>query len=294
MLHPLKWTVLVLLLAAALAGQNAQSQAGRGRAEPPLPYEDTVTAFMQKMFGNDPSLTWKVQAIQPAADRGLAQVTVLMSTPQGQQATTFYVTPDGKHAVVGEIIPFGADPFAAARAELQRGAKGPSRGPAEAPVEIVEFSDLQCPHCKAAQPTVEKLLAEEPQAHFVFENFPLPSHNWAFKAASYADCIGRQNNAAFWKFVKDVYDAQENITAQNADEKLGGLAGGAGADAKATTACAATAQTKARVEQSIALGKAVGVQGTPTLFVNGRKIGNLGMPPEFLKGVVEFMAKQGK
>lgn len=284
-----KWMIVVLLLAAASIATQAALQ---GQA--PLPSEETVNAFMKKMFGNEPSLSWKVQSIQPSPETGLAQVTVVMNTPQGPQSTTFYVTPDGKHAVVGEVIPFGADPFAPARTELQRGAKGPSRGPANSPVEIVEFSDLQCPHCKAAQPTVEKLLADEPQAHFVFENFPLPSHNWAFKAASYADCIGRQNNAAFWKFVKDVYDGQENITAQNADEKLTALAGSAGADPKTTAACAATPQTKARVEQSIALGKAVGVQGTPTLFINGRKIGNLGMPPEFLKGVVEFMAKQGK
>jgi protein-disulfide isomerase len=192
------------------------------------------------------------------------------------------------------MIPFGADPFARTRAELQRDAKGPSRGPANSAVEIVEFSDLQCPHCKAAQPAIEKLLADEPQARFVFQNFPLPIHNWAFKGAAYADCIGRANNAAFWKFIKGVYDSQENITAQNADEKLGSITTASGADAKATAACAATPETKAHIEQSIALGKEVGVQGTPTLFVNGRKIGNLGMPPEYLKGIVDFMATQGK
>jgi protein-disulfide isomerase len=57
--------------------------------------------------------------------------------------------------------------------------------------------------------------------------------------------------------------------------------------------CAAKADTKTRVEQSVALGQSVGVTGTPTVFVNGRRIGNVvGLPPEVLKGLVEFAAKQ--
>ena len=68
---------------------------------------------------------------------------------------------------------------------------GPSRGPADAPVTLVEFSDLQCPHCKEAQPTIDKLMAEEKNARLVFQNFPLPAHDWAAKAAYYGDCIGR-------------------------------------------------------------------------------------------------------
>jgi len=302
MLRVIGSSLAVLLLVAVASAQKVPESAAhahpangaRQHADTAAPSEETVNAFMKKMFGNDPQMTWKVQSIGPAEDAGLAKVTVLMSGPQGQQLSAFYVTPDGKHAVVGEMIPFGADPFAPARTVLQRGAKGPARGPATAPVEIVEFSDLQCPHCKAAQPTIDKLLADEPQARFVFQNFPLSSHNWAFKAASYADCVGRSSADAFWKFVKGVYDAQENITAQNADEKLGGIAAASGADGKATAACASTPETKSRVEQSLALGKSVGVEGTPTLFINGRKIGNLSIPPEYLKSIVDYMAKQGK
>jgi protein-disulfide isomerase len=301
MLRLLRSPFTMLLLAAVASAQKAPPAAHAGptisarpRSEAPAPSDETVNAFMKKMFGNDPQMSWKVQSIEPSEDPGLAKVTVLMAGPQGQQLTAFYVTPDGKHAVVGEMIPFGADPFAPARGALQRGAKGPSRGPASAPVEIVEFSDLQCPHCKAAQPTIDKLLAEEPQARFMFENFPLASHNWAFKAAAYADCVGRTSGDAFWKFVKAVYEAQENITAQNADEKLGGIAASSGADAKTVAACAITPETKSRVDQSVALGKAVGVEGTPTLFINGRKIGNLNLPPEYLKSIVDYMAKQGK
>ena len=102
--------------------------------------------------------------------------------------------------MVGEIIPFGKQPFEQSRLELQKKVTGPTRGPANAPVLLVEFSDLQCPHCKEANPTIERLLNEDPNVRFVFQNFPLPSHNWALKAAAYSDCVGRASNDTFWKF----------------------------------------------------------------------------------------------
>jgi len=133
-----------------------------------------------------------------------------------------------------------------ARDQLKKDVNGVARGPENAPVTIVEFSDLQCPHCKQAQPTITKLLADEPNARFVFQQFPLPSHDWAAKAASYADCIGRSNPDAFWKFVDATYNAQTEITAANADEKLKGLADSSGATSADVSACATTPETKSQ------------------------------------------------
>ena len=141
---------------------------------------------------------------------------------------------------------------------------------------------------------IEKLINDEPNARFIFQNYPLSGHNWAFKGASYADCVAQENNAAFWKFIKSVFDEQQNITESNADEKLTALANAAGVDGKATAACAAQPQTRARVEQSLALGNAVDVTGTPSLFINGRKITNVDMPYETLKALVDYQAKRGK
>ena len=97
-------------------------------------------------------------------------------------------------------------------------------------------------------------------------------HNWAAKGAAYADCVGRASNDAFWKFVSKTYETQTDITAENADEKLTAIADGAGVKGTDIAACAAKPETKARVDASIALGKSVDVTGTPTLFINGRKI----------------------
>jgi protein-disulfide isomerase len=280
----IRLTALLLLATAAAAQEKTSAN---------LPSEDIVNSFLQQTFGYDSSITWKIVSIKPSVVEGLAEVSVVLGNQQGQSATTLYVTPDGKHAFTGEIMPFGAKPYAPAQEALLKGINGPARGPEKSTVTVVEFSDLQCPHCKDAQPVIDKLLTEEPNARFVFQNFPLPMHNWAAKAAAYADCVGRSSNDAFWKFVQGTFDEQANITESNAAEKLTAIADAAGAKGADIAVCAAKPDTQTRIDHSVALGQSVGVTGTPTLFVNGRKIGNVvGLPHEILKGYVEFAAKQ--
>ena len=137
-------------------------------------------------------------------------------------------------------------------------------------------------------------MSEEPNVRLVFQNFPLaiPSHDWAAKGAAYADCVGVASTDAFWKYIHDVYDAQTAIAAANADEKLTALADQEGLKGADIAACAAQPDTTARVEKSVALGKAVKITGTPTLFVNGRKIENVaGIPYDVFKKLVDFAIK---
>jgi protein-disulfide isomerase len=116
-------------------------------------------------------------------------------------------------------------------------------------------------------------------------------HDWAEKAADYVDCVGRASNDAVWKFIQKTFDDQANITASNADEKLKAIATASGAKADDIAACAAKGDTIARVQASLALGKSVGVTGTPTLFVNGRNVPG-GAPVDVLKKIVDFEASQ--
>jgi protein-disulfide isomerase len=260
-----------------------------------LPSEATVDSFLNQTFGYQPDLTWKISSIRPSVVPELAEVTIVFASPQGQQGSKFYVSRDGQHALFGDIIPFGAKPFDPANKLLEKGITGPARGPKDAPVTIVEFGDLQCPACKAAQPTIEALVAAEPNARFVFQNFPLEMHNWALKGAAYADCIGRASNDAFWKFVAKTYETQSDITAETADEKLTAIADGAGVKGADIAACAVKPETKSRVEASIALGKSVDVTGTPTLYINGRKVGSFDPHlSDIYKSLVNFAAKEGK
>ena len=297
MLNRLK--VLALIMALSMTTAAQQKPAGKTKTNSAdlgtrptanLPSEEDVNAFLHETFGYDSQLTWKIAGIRPSQAEGLAEVTVQISGPQGQGEQKFFVTEDGKHAVVGDVIPFGAHPFEKTRELLDKKVTGPARGPASAAATVVEFSDLQCPHCKEAAATIERLLAENPNIHFVFQNFPLPMHNWALKAAEYADCVGRASNDAFWKFISAVYAAQTDITAENADQKLTELAETFGLNSKEVAACAAKPETQARVEASVSLGKSVDVNATPTLFINGRPVGVNGNNYDVLKQIVDFAA----
>lgn len=258
-----------------------------------LPSEDTVNAFLFQTFGYDPTITWKVTDIRPSEIPGIADVTVIITNAQGPNSNKLLVSSDGKHAITGDILPFGAHPFDEARMKLEKGVNGPAKGPAKAPVTIVEFSDMQCPHCQKVAPMVDSLLAQEPDAHFVFQNFPLPSHNWALKAAGYVDCVGRASNEAVWKFIAKTFEDQANITEANADEKLKAIATASGANADEVAACAVKPETKSRIEASVALGRSVGVNGTPSIYINGRGLSG-GVPVDTLKKIVDFMASQEK
>jgi protein-disulfide isomerase len=279
--------VAVLLLAGTALAQKKPSPPANAAG---LPTEATVNAFMRRMFGWDKSLNWAVARIQPSEMPGIAEVTVAVGGPQN--LTHFYVSADGKHAVVGDVIPFGADPFKADRDALARKARGAARGPADAPVTIVEFSDLQCPHCKVAQPTLERLLTDLPNTRLVFQEYPLPMHDWAMTAAKFAECVRKEKPEAFWQFAQSVYDDQEQITADNAPQRLRDLAAATGARPDAVAACAAEPSAFVQINDSMQLGKSLNVTGTPTLFINGRKIGTVNsMPYEQLKAIVEFEAE---
>jgi protein-disulfide isomerase len=281
---------LLLTLAGAQQTPASPHAAAKAVTTMTLPSEETVNAFLHQWFGYDSAVTWKIASIKPSEIEGLSEVNAILTGAQGTQALKLYVTPDGKHAVNGEIMPFGAHPFAAAQKELEKGITGPSHGPADAPVTVVEFSDLQCPHCKEAQPTLDKLMAEDKNARVVFQSFPLPMHDWATKAAAYADCVSRSSNDAFWKFIQSVYAAQSDITAANADEKLTALADGAGVKGAEVAVCAAKPETASRVEKSVDLGKLLEVNSTPTLFINGRQVPAVSY--ETLRKLVDFAANE--
>lgn len=306
-------TLAIFILASWALSQTSAAPAGKADAAKPatpaaasqpgsnLPSEATVNAFFHRMFGFDPNLVFKVISIKASPMDGLAEVSVVVNTPSGQQMTRLFVEKD--HAIAGELLPFGADPFAQERALLNKQAFGPTQGPATPAIMIVEFGDLECPACKQAQPTIEKLMSSQPKVKLIFQNYPLEQlHPWAQRAAAYVDCITRENNDAAWKFIASVYEQQDAVNQQNESgtpaliTKLNELATGAGVDAKKVATCADSAETKARLERSKKLGEEVAINSTPTFFVNGRRVGNvLSMPPDVLKAVVDFeIAESGK
>jgi protein-disulfide isomerase len=261
------------------------------------PTIETVNSFLKAQIGFDPNRIWQVEAIEKTMVPGYSDVTVLLadkSNPSQQQPARFLVTPDQKFIVQGStIVPFGANPFADLRKTLQEKAHGPARGAESKDLLIVEFSDLECPHCKAAQSTMDRLRKDYPQARFVYENYPIDQiHPWAAKAARYGVCVGEHGSDAFYKFVENVFDAQDQITVENADEKLKAAAASAGVDGAQAASCAASSEAKSNVDESMALGLSVGVTSTPTLFVNGRNLPiGQNIPYETLQTIINYQAQ---
>jgi protein-disulfide isomerase len=297
-MKPTKLALLVLMFAFFGAVVAQPVSQGQPSAKPKtsstetapmlLPGSAQIDAALKRTFGYDPSLSWQVLDVHPSIAPGVAEVVVSFNK---QPPYRMWITPDGQNAViVADIFPFGPDPFAPARDKLQA-AKGPSRGAQNPAIHIVDFSDLECPHCKAAQPIVEKLVTDFPQVRLTFQQFPLPAslHPWAMKAALYADCAGHMDPAAFWKYIDAIFENQGGIALATADDKLKELATAAGLDGQKIAACAATPETEERVKKSLELGESLGINETPTVFINGRRVKGIStIPYDQLKMLVQF------
>jgi protein-disulfide isomerase len=146
----------------------------------------------------------------------------------------------------------------------------PVRGPSDALVTLVEFSDFECPFCKRVEPTLLRLLERYPKnLRLVWKDFPLPQHKNARLLANFAaDANARGSSAGFWA-VHDALFAHADVLDDNA---LGELAGKAGMDGALLLISARAGVHDAAIHADMALAQKLGVKGTPTFFVNGRPL----------------------
>jgi len=261
------------------------------------PTKDTVNSFLQTSWGYDASRIWEVEAILKTGAEGVSKVVLEVADKSGKQkpgAMAFFVLPDGKHIIAGdEVIPFGDHPYAEYRTELEQRADGPYRGSAAKDLELVEFADFQCPHCKEAQANMEKLVADYPKARIVFQNYPLAHlHPNAVAAATYGVCVAKQGGStAFFSYASAVFDGQDGLASPDgATLTLNSAVTKAGLDPAKIAACAKTPEVATEVENSVKLAQEVNVNQTPTLMVNGRQV-PANAPYETLKEVIDYQAK---
>jgi protein-disulfide isomerase len=262
-----------------------------------LPAKETIDAFLQASWGYDDSRVWQVQAIMKTPVDGISKVIVYVADKAGKEkpsALQFFAMADGKHIITGDqIVDFGEHPFAEYRAQMQARADGPYRGGASKDMELVEFADFQCPHCKEAQANMEKLAVDFPKARIVFENFPIASaHPQSVIAASYGVCVANLGGStAFFQYAAAVFDGQDGLaTADGATLTLNSAVTKAGLDPAKVATCAATPQTKAAVDASVKLASDVSISQVPILVVNGRQV-PANAPYDTLKKIVAYQAK---
>ena len=147
----------------------------------------------------------------------------------------------------------------------------PSKGPDDAPVTIVEFSDFQCPYCRLLQEPLKQVEAEYgDDVQFVFRQFPLASiHPNAIKAGVASLCAHDQGK--FWEMHGALFQNQQAL----GEEQLKETAATLGMDPEEFNECLDEGRFEEEVAEDLAAGQAAGVRGTPMIFINGRPLSGL-------------------
>jgi protein-disulfide isomerase len=220
---------------------------------------------------------------------GYFEVKVTASAGAISQDEIFYVSQDGKKMFRGNVFDIEKNPFADELAKLKTDMQ-PSQGTPGAPVVMVIFSDFQCGFCKQTAKTLqENLLKAYPnEIRAYFKDFPLDAiHPWARPAAIAGRCVFRQNARSFWDYHDWIFDKQETITPDNLRAKVLEWAATKNLDTMQLGRCLDGKSTEPEVDASVAEAKALRLDSTPTLFVNGRRLpGSIPWPT--LKQIIDF------
>jgi protein-disulfide isomerase len=279
------YVAAVLWVGAALATEQKMDKAA-------------LEAWVRHLFLWGTSITVSVGDPRPSEIPGFLDVTVTASAGQARQQETFLVSSDGRHIIRGTVFDIARNPFARDLARITTAGQ-PTLGPPDAPVHLVIFSDLQCSYCAQTAKTLRQLVpAYAKDMQLVFKDMPLESvHPWARSAAVLGRCIQQQKPPAFWEFHDWIFGVQPEITPENLRDRVAEFAKSHALDDKELFACAAAGSAAVEVEKSIAEARALGVNSTPTMFINGRRLVG-SVAPERLKEAIEherdYARKQAK
>jgi protein-disulfide isomerase len=196
---------------------------------------------------------------------------ITASDGKNTQTAEIFITKDRRTGILGGIVlPFRED-FVRG---LIKTKDAPSLGPSNAPVTVVEYADLQCPACARLHEFLEKELLPKygDKVRVIFKEFPLPWHDWSTAAAVANECAYQINPSVFPAYRTLIFANQNAINASNVRERLLALGDDAGVDRSRLAACVDSKASLSRVEEARQEGKNLGINGTPTTFVNGRII----------------------
>jgi protein-disulfide isomerase len=160
-------------------------------------------------------------------------------------------------------------------------ANSPSKGSASAPIEMIEFSDFQCPFCQRANPTVDQVLKTYgDRVRFVYRHYPLPNHPNARPAAEAAACAADQGK--FWPYHDRLFANPSKL----GDADLKQAAAELGLNATQFNSCVDSHKFRAQIDADLRAGEEAGVNGTPAFFINGRSISGA-QPYDVFKKIID-------
>lgn len=206
---------------------------------------------------------------------------------------TRYLTQRNTQQVEGKLM---AELRAAAKVQVLlepdrvkvEGGKNPSRGPKGAPIQIVEWTDYQCPFCARSRSTLNQIFETYGEkVYYVIRDFPLDFHKQSAKAHEAAHCAGDQEK--YWEMNQKLFANQQAIDVPNLKEYAKELK----LDAGKFDDCLAGGKHEKKVRENEAAGKAAGVNGTPAFFVNGIPLSGARPFSEFKELIDRELAKTG-
>lgn len=278
----------------AVAGLLCLVGSGSGWAQAPAPKKSaldkaTLEAYVRHLLLWNPQIQVQVSEPRPAPLEGFKEFTVSGSYGQARIDEVFYVSADGSRIVRGAVYDVASSPF---KSELEKLTTElhPSMGTPGAPVVIALFSDYQCSYCaQEAKQLRANLLKEFPtQVRLYFKDLPIDAiHPWARSAAIAGRCVFRQDALKFWDYHDWIFDKQAEIKPENFPQRLAAWAGENEVDLLQLRRCFEGRLTEGEVNASLAEARALRVDSTPTLFINGRKVpGSVSFAQ--LKAIIEF------
>jgi protein-disulfide isomerase len=263
------------LLIAATALLFVMTGSGQNTPKKSALDKPTLEAYLRHLWVLDPQMSMTIADPQPSELPGFQDVKVKIAMGPQSQEVALMVSKDGAKVLQASVWDINSNPFKKDIDKLKTQFE-PSIGTPGATVVIVAFSDFQCPYCKEeAQMLRKNLLAAFPtQVRLYFKTFPLESlHPWAKPAAIASRCVYQQDGAAFWEFHDWIFENQASTTPENLKDKvLEWAKARKDVDSLRLGQCIDTKATEPDVNATIAEAQSLGVGGTPTLFINGRKI----------------------
>lgn len=174
------------------------------------------------------------------------------------------------------------------RTKVEVAANDPVRGPADAAVTIVEFSDFQCPFCARGKATVDQVVERYgDKVRVVFRDFPLPMHRDAPKAAEAGQCAAEQGK--FWEMHDKMFENQAALGVDALKKSAADL----GLDAAKFNECLDSGKHAEDVKKDTESGQSFGVSGTPAFFINGRMISGAQPFENFAKVIDDELQRKG-
>jgi protein-disulfide isomerase len=259
------------LLAAVSCSPPPSSAPSAPVASPaPTAKPDEVAKRIEEYFTKSvtPGITLRATGIQPSEVPGWNEGVLDVDANGKKQSIPFLVSPDGKYFISGEVTDLTVDPLQATMKRIDLTGRH-ARGPQNAKVTIVEFSDFQCPFCSRAAEATSKLKEKYgTKIRFVFRQFPLSFHQNAQLASEAALAANEQGK--FWEYHDKLF-ANQNALER---DKLEGYAKEVGLDVAKFKKALDSKTFAATVAEDLKLGEEAAVDGTPTMFLNGARIAN--------------------